>query len=103
VDWQTSISLNGKTLKTLDGEEIHRGGYDRFSYDITDAVTTSTNELIVSVFDPTDKGDQPRGKQVTESHGIWYTPTTGIWQTVWLEPVSKRGSLRKVTFTPNAA
>lgn len=103
VDWQTSVSLNGKTLKTLDGEEIHRGGYDRFSYDITDAVTTSTNELIVSVFDPTDKGDQPRGKQVTESHGIWYTPTTGIWQTVWLEPVSKRGSLRKVTFTPNAA
>lgn len=104
VDWKTSVSVNGKVLKTLDGDQEHEGGYDRFSYDISDALTTSgKNELIVRVFDPTEKGDQPRGKQVTKSHGIWYTPTTGIWQTVWLEPVSKQGSLSRVVFTPNAA
>jgi len=104
VDWQTSVTVNGKLLKTLDGEEIHQGGYDRFSYDITDALTTSgQNEIQLTVFDPTEKGDQPRGKQVTKSHGIWYTPTTGIWQSVWLEPVSTKGSLRRVIFTPNAA
>lgn len=102
VDWRTSVTLNGTLLKTTDGDEIHEGGYDRFSYDITDALTTAPRqELVVSVFDPTDKGDQPRGKQVTKSEGIWYTPTTGIWQTVWLEPVSKRGSLGRLKFTPN--
>ena len=46
------------------------------------------NELIVKVWDPTDKGPQPRGKQVSQPHGIWYTPVSGIWQTVWLEPVA---------------
>ncbi len=104
VDWQTSVSLNGTTLKTLEGDETHKGGYDRFSYDITDALKDGgPNELMVSVFDPSDKGDQPRGKQVVEPNGIWYTPSTGIWQTVWLEPVSPKGSIQQVRFTPNAA
>lgn len=82
VDWETNIYVNGKKI----GE--HRGGYDPFSFDITEAMTKgSQQELIVGVFDPTDTGDQPRGKQVLKPGGIWYTPTTGIWQTVWLEAV----------------
>lgn len=82
VDWEATVFVNGKELGT------HRGGYDAFSFDITEALTASAEqELIVKVFDPTDQGNQPRGKQVKDPKGIWYTPTTGIWQTVWLEPV----------------
>jgi Glycosyl hydrolases family 2, TIM barrel domain/Glycosyl hydrolases family 2, sugar binding domain/Glycosyl hydrolases family 2 len=82
VDWETKVWVNGKKL----GE--HRGGYDPFSFDITAALKPEgEQELIVGVWDPTDKGTQPRGKQVTNPRGIYYTPTTGIWQTVWLEPV----------------
>jgi hypothetical protein len=82
VDWHASVHVNG----ALVGE--HRGGYDPFSLDITDALHSGTEqELVVGVWDPTDQGDQPRGKQVLEPRGIWYTAVTGIWQTVWLEPV----------------
>jgi hypothetical protein len=84
VDWETTVWVNGKKL----GE--HRGGYDAFTFDITEALTkTGPQELVVGVWDPTDQGTQPRGKQVKRPEGIWYTPTTGIWQTVWLEPVAK--------------
>src|SRR5438132_1461553 len=66
----------------------HRGGYDPFTFDVTDALKPGGElELVVAVSDPTDAGTQPRGKQVRNPRGIWYTPTTGIWQTVWLEPV----------------
>ena len=66
----------------------HRGGYDGFSFDVTDSLSPlGENELVVSVWDPTDSGTQPRGKQVRKPNGIWYTSTSGIWQTVWLEPV----------------
>jgi len=82
VDWESAVYVNGKPL----GE--HRGGYDAFSFDITDALKPAGDqELIVKVFDPTNAGSQPRGKQVNNPGGIMYTPTTGIWQTVWLEPV----------------
>ncbi len=82
VDWKAEILVNG--IKT----GSHTGGFTPFSSDITDAlVSKGTNELTVRVWDPTDKGFQPRGKQVSDPHGIWYTPVTGIWQTVWLEPV----------------
>lgn len=81
VDWQTSVWVNGRSV----GE--HTGGYDPFTFDITDALRAEGNELVVAVWDPTDQGYQPRGKQVLKPHGIWYTPVTGIWQTVWLEPV----------------
>ena len=82
VDWDATVFVNGQRL----GE--HRGGYDPFSFDITDALRPGgAQELVVAVWDPTDAGDQPRGKQVREPHGIWYTAVTGIWQTVWLEPV----------------
>ena len=67
----------------------HRGGYDPFSCDVTDGsqAATGEQEIVVAVWDPTDKGTQPRGKQVQKPGGIFYTPTTGIWQTVWLEVV----------------
>ncbi len=82
VDWEATVWVNGQQF------DVHRGGYDPFSFDITDALKTpGPNELVVAVWDPTDAGNQPRGKQVRKPHSIWYTSTTGIWQTVWLEPV----------------
>lgn len=82
VDWHAQVSINGRQV----GE--HKGGYDPFTFDITDALTDAAEqEIVVSVWDPTNKGPQPRGKQVLEPRGIWYTAVTGIWQTVWLEAV----------------
>jgi hypothetical protein len=82
VDWEAIVWVNGTRVAS------HRGGYDGFSCDITDALKKDgEQELIVGVWDPTDGGTQPRGKQVRNPSGIFYTPTTGIWQTVWLEPV----------------
>ena len=52
------------------------------------------------MWDPTDKGPQPRGKQVSKSGGIWYTPVSGIWQTVWLEPVPAQ-SIANIRATPD--
>lgn len=84
VNWEATIWLNGKKLET------HRGGYDCFSLDITDTLKAEgTQELIVGVWNPADSGPQPRGKQVRKPGGIFYTASTGIWQTVWLEPVTK--------------
>jgi DUF1680 family protein len=84
VNWEAKVSLNGKELGT------HRGGYDAFSFDVTDALKKDgPQELIVAVWNPADAGVQPRGKQVHRPGGIWYTPSTGIWQTVWLEPVAE--------------
>lgn len=79
VDWQCKVYINRKLM----GE--HFGGYTRITYDITDALKSGENELVVWVYDPTEKGWQNRGKQDSVSHGFWYTPTTGIWKTVWLE------------------
>ena len=82
VDWAAVVYVNGQRI----GE--HAGGYDPFTFDITRALRTAGDqELLVGVRDPTDRGDQPRGKQVLKPHSIWYTAVTGIWQTVWLEPV----------------
>ena len=83
VDWESTVFLNGKKLG------VHRGGYDAFSFDITDALKgEGAQEITVEVFDPTDLGGQPRGKQKLKPGSIMYTATTGIWQTVWLEPVA---------------
>ncbi len=82
VDWECKVYIN----RCLAGE--HLGGYNSFSFDITDFICDGENELIVHVYDPTDEGWQQRGKQASESHGFWYTATSGIWQTVWLEAVS---------------
>ncbi|MHC4081323.1 MAG: glycoside hydrolase family 2 protein [Planctomycetota bacterium] len=95
VDWHARIWINGVFV----GE--HRGGYDAFTFDITDALNEKgEQELIVGVWDPTDGGTQPRGKQVRQPQGIWYTPSTGIWQTVWIEPVPPR-RLDRVEFIPD--
>lgn len=84
VDWDTEVWVNGRSV----GQ--HRGGYDRFQFDITESLKAGDEqEIVVAVADATDAGTQPRGKQIRNPHGIWYTPTTGIWQTVWLEPVPK--------------
>ena len=86
VDYESEVFVNGKSMG------MHEGGYDPFSYDVTDALSgDGEQELIVRVFDPTDKGGQPRGKQTLTPGGIMYTSTTGIWQTVWLEPVAAAG------------
>ncbi|MEJ2880896.1 glycoside hydrolase family 2 protein [Pedobacter sp. GR22-6] len=84
VDWRSEIYLNGKKVGT------HEGGFDPFHFDITAYVKKGgKQELTVSVWDPTDQGPQPRGKQQIKPEGIWYTPVTGIWQTVWIEGVPK--------------
>jgi hypothetical protein len=86
VDFESEVFINGKAVG------MHRGGYDPFSYDITPCLDPGeAQEIIVRIFDPTDNGGQPRGKQSLKSHGVMYTPTTGIWQTVWLEPVAADG------------
>jgi beta-galactosidase/beta-glucuronidase len=84
VDWLCDVYVNGQKVGT------HQGGYDPFSFDITAALGKSnTQKISVRVWDPSDDGPQPRGKQVNKPNGIWYTPVTGIWQTVWLEAVPK--------------
>lgn len=84
VDWRSDIWLNGVKIGH------HEGGYTPFSFDITPYITDKNQKLIVKVWDPTNEGPQPRGKQVKKPEGIYYTPVTGIWQTVWLEPVNKK-------------
>ncbi|MCL3780105.1 beta-galactosidase [Prolixibacteraceae bacterium JC049] len=93
-DWHTRVWVNNELV----GE--HKGGYDPFSFNITSQLKNGKNELVVAVTDPTDKGWQPLGKQVLQPGGIFYTPVTGIWQTVWLEPVSKN-HIQSVRFVPN--
>ena len=83
VDWQAEVYVNG----VLVGE--HKGGYDPFSFDVTSALKKSGKQVLrVKVQDATDNGFQPRGKQCIINTSIWYTPVTGIWQTVWMEPVT---------------
>lgn len=84
VDWKADIWLNQIKIGS------HTGGYTPFSFDITPYLNRSgTQALVVRVWDPTDEGYQPRGKQVNKPQSIWYTPVTGIWQTVWIEPVEQ--------------
>jgi hypothetical protein len=96
VDWETKVYVNGKLVGS------HRGGYDAFTFDITDAVKSGAeNELVVVVFDPTNG---TRGKQnlasMFQPGGIMYTPCSGIWQTVWLEPVPAR-RIEELVITPD--
>ena len=83
VDWEAEVYVNGKKMG------MHQGGYDPFSFDITTALDKKKDQQIeLRVWDPSDEGPQPRGKQVRRPNGIWYTPVTGIWQTVWIEAVA---------------
>lgn len=82
VDWKAEVYVDGAFV----GE--HTGGYAPFSFDVTDMLAKGKkHSLKVKVTDRTDKWFQPRGKQVSQPEGIWYTAVTGIWQTVWMEPV----------------
>lgn len=95
VDWLCEVFINGKKVGG------HQGGYDPFSIDITAALAGKSDfNLTVSVWDPSDEGPQPRGKQVKSPHSIWYTPVTGIWQTVWLESVPA-SYIQSVKLTPD--
>ena len=82
VDWQAQVFVNQQAVG------LHHGGYDAFSFDITDQLISGPNELIVAVYDPTNNGNQPLGKQRLQPQSNWHTAVSGIWQTVWLEPVS---------------
>lgn len=95
VDWRATIYVNGRRLAE------HTGGYSPFTVDVTDALLDRSRdqELVVAVYDPTDSFGQPRGKQVSNPRDIWYTPVTGIWQTVWLEPVPA-ASIDRLVLTP---
>ncbi len=95
VDWHAKVFINDK----LKGE--HRGGFDPFTFDITGALKKSgEQEIKVWVWDPTDTGAQPRGKQVLQPGSIWYTAVTGIWQTTWLETVPA-SSIERLAVTPD--
>ena len=83
VDWKADVFVNDILIGS------HQGGFTPFSFNITPYLTGKSNQkLVVRVWDPSDRGYQPRGKQTSNPEGIWYTPVTGIWQTVWLEPVA---------------
>ncbi len=95
VDYEAQVFVNGRSVG------VHTGGYVPFRFDITPFLQgNGPQELIVRVFDPTDAGGQPRGKQTLHPGGIMYTPTTGIWQTVWLEPVA-RVAVRDLHLVPD--
>lgn len=94
VDWRAEVWMND--IKIC----MHEGGYAPFSFDITPFLTQGKQQLRLKVWDPSNQGPQPRGKQVKEPGGIWYTPVTGIWQTVWLEPVASK-SIVDLRTTPN--
>ncbi len=94
VDWSTEVMVNGKSVGK------HTGGYDAFAMDVTAALRAGENTLTVGVTDPTDKGGQPRGKQWLKPEGIWYTRTSGIWQTVWMEPVGAE-SIESLAMVPD--
>jgi arylsulfatase A-like enzyme len=117
VDWETRVWVNGQEVT----KSPHRGGYDPFSYLVTEQLFRHPesesdakfnrfgkfeipkdleHEIVVSVWDPTSDGPQPRGKQLNNPRGIWYTPVTGIWQPVWIEPVS-RDFIRSMKVTPD--
>ena len=82
VDWDATVWVNGKELGK------HQGGYDPFSFDITSALKKGAEqEIMLAIWDPNNSDVIPRGKQVLQPRGIYYTAVSGIWQTVWLEVV----------------
>ena len=82
VDWRADVWVNNISVGR------HEGGYTPFCFDVTDALQKGSNKLSIRVWDPTNEGPQPVGKQANQPKGIWYTAVSGIWQTVWLEPVN---------------
>jgi len=96
VDWSAAVWVNGAFAGA------HKGAYDRFSFDITAYLKKSGPQtLVVCVDDPTSLGTQARGKQQMPQQGIWYTPVSGIWQTVWIEPVAAAAAIKEVKIIPD--
>lgn len=94
VDYECQVTLNN----TVVGE--HKGGYLPFTFDVTAFILDGENDLRVTVKDPSNEGTQARGKQTFKRGGIWYTPQSGIWQTVWLEEVCE-GYIESIKLTPD--
>ena len=96
VDYETNVWINDILVGS------HRGGYDRFSFDITPYLKQEgEQEIIVGVKDPTNMGTQARGKQQLNPSGIFYTPVSGIWQTVWLEAISGDAWISELRIIPD--
>jgi len=94
VDYQCRVFVNGEQVGG------HTGGYQEFELDISAALRKGENQLVVAVTDPTDKGNNPKGKQVLKPGGIMYTASSGIWQTVWMETVPER-YIHSLRMTPD--
>ncbi|MDR0505871.1 MAG: beta-galactosidase [Dysgonamonadaceae bacterium] len=84
VDWKTDVYVNDIKIGT------HTGGYTPFYFDVTPYLKSGEQKLVLKVWDGTNSGFQPRGKQTDKPESIWYTAVTGIWQTVWIEPVNEK-------------
>jgi beta-galactosidase/beta-glucuronidase len=96
VDWAAAVWVNGAFVGS------HKGAYDRFSFDITTYLSSSNPQtLVVAVDDPSSFGTQARGKQQFPQRGIWYTPVSGIWQTVWLESIPRQAGIKEVKILPD--
>ncbi|MCH1624123.1 glycoside hydrolase family 2 protein [Ferdinandcohnia quinoae] len=94
VDWKAEVWINKHKV----GE--HTGGYYPFSFEITEYSIECENEIIISVWDPTDSNGHERGKQTLHPKGLFYTAVSGIWQTIWIEPVPKQ-YIKSIRMTPN--
>ncbi len=94
VDQIAEVTLGGLTVGS------HTGGYEAFSFDVTEFLHEGENTLDVLVRDPLDR-TLPYGKQCAKRGGMWYTPVSGIWQTVWMEAVPER-HVRRLSITPTA-
>ena len=90
VDWSADVYVNDIFVGN------HTGGYAPFSFDITAALKKGEQRIVVRVWDPTDSVHNPVGKQRLNPSGIWYTAVSGIWQTVWLEPVAKSNHIKGI-------
>jgi len=94
VDYSATVWVNDAVVGS------HKGAYDRFSFDITPYLKSNgEQEIVLCVEDPSSTGPQPRGKQQISPRGIFYTPVSGIWQTVWIEAVSSEAFLKEVKIT----
>ncbi len=96
VDYSCALWVNGAWVGA------HSGGFDPFQFDVTDYLVEGVNELLLACDDPGSSGEQPRGKQHLRPSGIWYTPVSGIWQTVWLEHVPLENHVQEVRIQPAA-
>jgi beta-galactosidase/beta-glucuronidase len=95
VDYEAVIWINDAYVGS------HQGGFDAIRADITEFLNDGDNILTLACWDPSSLGEQPRGKQHVKPQGIWYTSVTGIWQTVWLEPVDMFAHIEEIRIRPD--